>query len=390
MNALNIIAENYFEKFENHLRNIKVHNAFYRGFWEHIKKNGESIYVEISAMPLAYNNKNARLVLLNDITQKKIAEERIRQSEAHLAEAQRLAKLGSWNFDIKADRLTWSEELYNVFGTDKQTFIETHGSFLDLVDAEDREFALQTSRHTQQTGEPFTIEYHITTPKGEKRVIQEHGYGKTGTNGKVTHLFGTAQDITERKRAEEELIIANKELAFQNEEKEKRATELIIANKELAFQNEEKEKRATELIIANKELKKAGEELTEKEFFLRESQRAGNIGSYKVNFVTGYWQSSETLDGIFGIDKNYDRSIAGWMEIVHPDDRQNMDEYLRLEVIGKRKSFNKEYRIVINNDKQTRWVHGRGDVKFDDSSNVTNMIGTIQDITERKNGGRIT
>ena len=74
------------------------------------------------------------------------------------------------------------------------------------------------------------------------------------------------------------------------------------------------------------------------------------------------------------------------MEIVHPDDRQNMDEYLRLEVIGKRKSFNKEYRIVRINDKQTRWVHGRGDVKFDDSSNVTNMIGTIQDITERKNG----
>ena len=68
---------------------------------------------------------------------------------------------------------------------------------------------------------------------------------------------GTAQDITEaQKKREAELIIANKELAFQNEEKEKRADELIIANKELAFQNEEKEKRAAELIIADKELKK--------------------------------------------------------------------------------------------------------------------------------------
>ena len=84
------------------------------------------------------------------------------------AEAQRLAKLGSWDYDVIADRLTWSEELYNVFGTDKQTFRETHDSFLHLVDEEDREFALQTSRHTQQTGEPFTIEYHITTPKGEE------------------------------------------------------------------------------------------------------------------------------------------------------------------------------------------------------------------------------
>jgi PAS domain S-box-containing protein len=63
-----------------------------------------------------------------------------------------------------------------------------------------------------------------------------------------------SKDITERKRKEENLIIANKELAFQNKEKEKRAAELIIANKELAFQNKEKEKRAAELIIANKEL----------------------------------------------------------------------------------------------------------------------------------------
>ena len=66
-----------------------------------------------------------------------------------------------------------------------------------------------------------------------------------------------------------------------------------------------------------------------------------------------------------------------------------MDEYLRLEVIGKRKSFNKEYRIVINNDKQTRWVHGRGDVKFDDSSNVTNNSWNDRDITERKNGEKL-
>ena len=73
---------------------------------------------------------------------------------------------------------------------------------------------------------------------------------------------------------------------------------------------------------------------------------------------------------------------------MHPDDRQNMDEYLRLEVIGKRKSFNKEYRIVRINDKQTRWVHERGDVKFDDSGNITDMIGTIHDITKRKNAGQ--
>ncbi len=71
--------------------------------------------------------------------------------------------------------------------------------------------------------------------------------------GKVLGVFAAARDVTEQKWAKD-LRIANKELAFQNEEKEKRAAELGIANKELAFQNEEKEKRAAELIIANKEL----------------------------------------------------------------------------------------------------------------------------------------
>ncbi|MFH1320938.1 MAG: ATP-binding protein [Bacteroidota bacterium] len=85
--------------------------------------------------------------------------------------------------------------------------------------------------------------------------------------GNVLGAVVVARDIAEQKWAIE-LQIANKELAFQNEEKEKRASELIIANKELAFQNEEKEKRASELIIANKELVFQNEE--------KEKQEAAN------------------------------------------------------------------------------------------------------------------
>ena len=77
--------------------------------------------------------------------------------------------------------------------------------------------------------------------------------------GNVLGVFAAARDVTEQKWAKD-LRIANKELAFQNDEKEKRAAELIIANKELAFQNDEKEKRAAELIIANKELAFQNEE----------------------------------------------------------------------------------------------------------------------------------
>ncbi|HMJ47580.1 MAG TPA: PAS domain S-box protein, partial [Ferruginibacter sp.] len=170
-------------------------------------KDGSIIYCEWYNSVLKDEQGNVITILsfIHNETEKKIAEEQVRQREAHLAEAQQLAKMGSWDYDIQSDSLNWSDELYNVFGTDKRTFRETHDSFLHLIDEEDREFALNSSRHTQQTGQPFTIEYHITTPQGEKRLIQEHGYGQADENGKVVRLFGTAQDITERKKAEDAL-----------------------------------------------------------------------------------------------------------------------------------------------------------------------------------------
>jgi PAS domain S-box-containing protein len=124
--------------------------------------------------------------------------------------------------------------------------------------------------------------------------------------------------------------------------------------------------------------------LKESEFFFRESQRAAAIGSYKTDFIEGRWESSEVLDSIFGITKSYDRSVQGWLDIVHPDDQSMMSQYLRDEVIAERKAFSKEYRIIRKNDFATRWVHGRGEITFDESGRALSLIGTIQDITERK------
>jgi len=138
------------------------------------------------------------------------------------------------------------------------------------------------------------------------------------------------------------------------------------------------------LIAALKEKKLMEEELYESEFFFKESQRAAHIGSYKTDFVAGYWESSEVLDQIFGIDKSYDKSIQGWLDIVHPDEMDLMDNYLREEVSLERKPFDREYRIVRKSDGETRWIHGLGKATFDTQGNILSLIGTIQDITERK------
>ena len=132
------------------------------------------------------------------------------------------------------------------------------------------------------------------------------------------------------------------------------------------------------------ERKSVEEALQVSEFFFRESQRAAFIGSYETDFISGFWKSSEVLDQIFGIDQNYLRSVAGWLDITHPQDREMMDHYLQEEVIAKKMPFHKEYRIIRKSDGQTRWVMGLGKADYDTAGNIISLIGTIQDVTERR------
>ncbi len=130
--------------------------------------------------------------------------------------------------------------------------------------------------------------------------------------------------------------------------------------------------------------KQAEMALIESEFFFKESQRIGNIGSYKVDFQKDYWESSDVLNQIFGINSNFNRNVQTWLEIIHPDDREMMNTYLNNEVIANHSPFNKEYRIIRLNDKETRWVNGLGQLVFNAEGNTISMMGTVMDITDRK------
>jgi len=132
------------------------------------------------------------------------------------------------------------------------------------------------------------------------------------------------------------------------------------------------------------ERRKVEEALKESEYFFKESQESAFIGSYKTDFIRGRWESSEVLDRIFGIDKTYERSVEGWLELVYPGDREMMQSYLAEEVLAKRMPFNKVYRIQRKDDGQIRWVLGQGQPKFDEAGKALSLIGTIQDITQGK------
>ena len=133
------------------------------------------------------------------------------------------------------------------------------------------------------------------------------------------------------------------------------------------------------------ERKRSEEALKESEKFLKETQKIAQLGSYVFDVKTGIWKSSEILDSIFGISKDFNRSVEGWVSIIHPEWQQMMSDYLTKKVIGAKKSFDKEYKIIRNNDKAVRWVHGLGILVYNKDNEPIEMVGTIRDITERKN-----
>jgi PAS domain S-box-containing protein len=124
--------------------------------------------------------------------------------------------------------------------------------------------------------------------------------------------------------------------------------------------------------------------LRESEKDLNESQKIAGLGSYKLDFKTGIWTSSHILDSIFGIDDKYDKSVDGWLALIHPSWQESMKEYLSKDIIELHKKFNKEYKIIRHNDKNETWVHGRGELIFDTNNNLHYMVGTILDITQQK------
>ncbi len=127
----------------------------------------------------------------------------------------------------------------------------------------------------------------------------------------------------------------------------------------------------------------AARALSDKETLLREAQRIGNLGVYDYDLVKDCWASSREMDRIFGIDGSYPRTLGSWLELIHPECRTEMERYFA-SLLEDVRWFDMEYRIIRPCDGQECWVYGTGEFSCDEQGNPFRMIGTIQDITERK------
>ncbi|GAA4230504.1 hypothetical protein GCM10022291_00840 [Postechiella marina] len=131
------------------------------------------------------------------------------------------------------------------------------------------------------------------------------------------------------------------------------------------------------------ERKQAEKKLLESEQNLKQSQKVANIASLSVDLKTMTWACSETLENIIGIDKSFIKTVDNWNVNIHPDDLESVNTHLE-NCINLQTKYNKEYRFIRVKDKKEIWIHGIGEVIIDKLKKPIKIIGTVQDITERK------
>jgi len=277
---------------------------------------------------------------VQDVTELKRAEEAqlalsrdLQESKAWLEEAQRVAHLGYWVWDLETNQVIWSEETYRIFGLAPQVGSFDIAKVSEAIHPDDRESVFRTADEAIRSGARADCEHRLVRPDGEISVVHSLGEVKKNSQGR-TQMFGTTQDITDRKRIEEE-------------------------RQSLSYALQESNAR------------------------LEEAQRVAHIGHYEFHPVENQVTWSAELCRIWGIPPVKGPIDLGVVfEMVHPEDRELAARAVD-EIIRSGSHLKYEHRIV-RPDGEVRFLQVLGTVKRDASRRAYELFGTCQDITDRK------
>jgi len=171
---------------------------------------GRMFWVEMSMRLANLNGVERLLVVVRDISQRKRAEEAMQESEARLKEAQRIARIGTWEFNLEDRALTLSDEIYRMIEIDREHFAGSQEAFLDTVHPEDREAVEAAFTQSLADYRPHGITHRLLMPDGRIKHVQERFMTNFNAQGQPCRSVGTVQDISELRELEEKLLQSQK------------------------------------------------------------------------------------------------------------------------------------------------------------------------------------
>ena len=298
----------------------------------HSRKDGTSFPVEVRVSQFEQGGRRF-LCLVRDITERKQAEEILRDSEAKLQKAQRLAHCGWWERDFTTSRVSLSDEVCRIFGLHPVDLPEWHARWLELIHPDDRLRAAEAAEAAVRGGPRYDIEYRVVRPDGGERVVHSQGDVTWDESGKALRQFGVLQDITELRRMEKEL-------------------------------------RASE------------EALRRSEAYLAEAQRLSHTGTFAFNATAPLYWSEESYR-IWGLDPLQglpNRETV--LQRIHPDDRERVNVETE-EALRQKRDFALEFRIVLP-DGTVKYIESTGHPLLSADGELVEMVATHVDVTERK------
>lgn len=279
--------------------------------------------------------------IVSDITDRKRAEEErqalasaLQQSNARLEEAQRLAHIGHYEWNLIENLVTYSDELCRIYAIPPQKDPFDAALIFERIHPDDRERVAKQAEEALRNGTHAKAEHRIVLPDGEVRYILGLGTVKRDASGRAYEMFGTGQDITERKRAEEE--------------------------RQALWSN-----------------------LKESKAWLEEAQRVAHLGHWVWDLEMNRVIFSNETCRIYGLEPQEDPiDLETIRELIHPEDRKYVFENAE-RAIRDGVHIETEHRLIRPSG-EVRIVHSRGDITTDASGRPSQMFGTCQDITERK------
>lgn len=283
----------------------------------------------------AFRRLEQELVRANEDLERRVVERtaELENTAGKLNEAQRMAGIGSWELDLTANVLTWSDEIYRMFEIDPEKSGASYEVFLDAIHPDDREAVNAAYTNSLSTRTPYAIDHRLLFPDGRVKFVHEQ-CETFYENDKPVRSVGTVQDITERKMEEDSL-------------------------------------------------RRSEEALRIREALLNESQRVGQVGGWDWDAVRDVIWWSDEYYRIYGFEPgtpppNYVEHLKAYT----PESAERLDAAVKRAMeLGEPYELDLE---LANPTPMTRWIVARCEVKRDEKGSICGLRGTAHNITERK------